>query len=635
MSDVALLQLAPVLQRLEQSGSSYDILRLSEAYNTARTLYGDAVHWTGELVMDHVLGILEELAPFQPDEDTVIACLLHHTLELKAMTLLELEAQFGPKIRSLVSGIHLLSHVTLEGRRRSIEDLRLMLLSVSDDVRILFVTLCDRAHCLQFLSSMDNQRAKHFSQDILQLFAPVAARLGIYSLKHKLETGAFPIVYPSDAERIEEQLEQVHKEHPQFIENAQKTIRVFLHEHGIDVDVNAREKQLFSIFQKMNTKSLTHVDHVHDLFAVRVMVNTEAECYQVLGLLHQLGRPLTNRFKDYIAFPKPNGYQSLHTTLAGFSGLPDDCFLEIQVRTRAMNREAQYGIAAHWSYKEHGATQKAMEKVQLHSALLGQEAVNDEEEPSFSDHIFVLTPRGDIIELPEDATPLDFAFQVHTDLGLSFRSAKVNGSIAPLDYQLANGDVVDIQKHSVPQPSTHWMQMLRMASSRSKLRRYLYAQERPHFIALGREMVNTELKKRHIPPLTTDLSLLRRCDGATLNFQQREDILMKIGQGAERASSLLSRLDALSDIDTTFVTQKSLKKTADVAVPHDKSHVRVEGNLRMPVRYAKCCNPQKDERHAIVGNINRMGEIMIHRSPCKMFQHTNPDRRIHVEWAEI
>ncbi|MDP7476970.1 MAG: HD domain-containing protein, partial [Candidatus Peribacteraceae bacterium] len=535
------------MDRLSQSATSYDTDRLGKTYALARSMYGDSKHWTGETILSHTLGILEELAPFEPDEDTVIACLLHHVLEQKTMTLVELEQQFGPKVRSLISGIHLISHVTLEGRRRSIEDLRLILLSVSDDIRIVLVSLCDRAHCLKFVSQADPARAKRLCQDVLQLFAPVAARLGIYSLKHKLENGAFPVLYPDDSSRIEEQVTSIHTSQPSVLEEAKASLDTFLTDQGITAQVDAREKQPFSIFQKMDRKSITHIESVHDLFALRVVVATEEDCYRVLGLLHQLGRPLPNRFKDYIAFPKPNGYQSLHTTLAGFADLPDTTFVEVQIRTVQMHREALYGVAAHWSYKAHGATEQAMENVQLHSMLVGQESVNKEEEDlSYADHIFVLTPRGDIVELPEGATPLDFAFQVHTDLGLSFRNSRVNGSIVPLDYELENGDVVEITKHSQPRPSPHWMQMLKMGSSRGKLRRYLYAQDRPNLVATGKTLVNAELKKRNLPELRTDLSVLRVCDGEVLNTEQREDLLMKIGQGSERASYLFARLAAFA-----------------------------------------------------------------------------------------
>lgn len=633
MRNASTTALAPVLKRLSKSGAEYNPERLQKAYELAQSCYGDELHWTNVTIMNHVLGTLEELAPFEPDEDTVIGCLLHHVLERKAMTLSELEQEFGPKVRELVSSIHLLGFVTLEGRRKSIEDLRIMLLSVSDDIRILFVALCDRAYCLNFVDTIEPARAKRLAQDVLQLFAPVAARLGIYSLKHKLERKAFPVVHPIDSERIVEQLQHVHEESPQYLLKAKHALEEFLKEQGIEALVDEREKLPFSIFQKMHSKSLSSIEDIYDLFALRVIVNTEEDCYRVLGLLHRLGRPLANRFKDYIAFPKPNGYQSLHTTLAGFADLPAECFMEVQIRTAKMHREAQYGIAAHWSYKEHGATDRAMEKVQLHSMLLAQESVDDEDDvASLADHIFVLTPRGDIIELPEGATPLDFAFQVHTDLGLSFRSARVNGSIVPLNYELENGDVVEIQKHSTPNPSSQWMQVLKMASSKSRLRRYLYTQDRPKLVAMGREMVNVELRKRNLPPLTTDLSVLRVCDGEALTSSQREDILMKIGQGAERAGALLPRLEALKEVYAPLETPKKTEEAPADRMQRKEALIGMEGGVTMPLRYAKCCAPQEWPRENIVGNINRFGEVMVHRHHCRMFKNTNPERRVGVWW---
>lgn len=636
MASIASTQLAHVLDRLGESGALYDTQRLARAFALAQSSYGDSVHWTGETVIDHSLGILEEITPFEPDEDTVVACLLHHVLEQKTMTLIELEQEFGPKVRSLVSGIHLLSHITLEGRRRSIEDLRIMLLSVSDDIRVLLVCFCDRARCFKHIENIDPTRAKRLAQDVLQLFAPVAARLGIYSIKHALESVAFPVLYKHDSDRIEEQLQRIYKERPNFLEKSCTTLTTFLEAQNIEAFVYSRSKFPYSIFQKMRRKSLTNIEDIYDLFALRVVVKHEEDCYRVLGILHQLGRPLANRFKDYIAFPKPNGYQSLHTTLAGFSDLPENCSMEVQIRTEKMHREAQYGVAAHWSYKENGATARAVENVQLHSMLINQESVEGEDENTqvFVDHIFVLTPRGDIVELPEGATPLDFAFQVHTDLGLSFRGANVNGSIVSMDYQLENGDVVEIQKHSLPQPSPQWMQMLRMASSRSKLRRYLYVQERPHLISLGKEQVTAEFKKRGIAPLTTDLSILRLCDNKTLTFAQREDILLKIGQGSERAASLIPRLGLLTDQQRAFDEphNKPIVESTSERLQRKDSLITIEGGLSMPLKYAKCCNPQEWPHEHISGNINRFGEVMVHRSPCRMYANTNPERRIGVDW---
>ena len=622
-------QVGSLLKRVNTITPSFDQEAIDRAYKVAAASYSGREHWTGVSLLEHVVGVLEVLAPFEPDQDSVIACMLHHVLHENGLTLLELEEQFGSRVRSLVSGLHLLSHVTLKGRRSSIEDLRIMLLSVSEDMRVIFIALCDRTHCLSFLHKVPKEHAMRLSQDVLQLFAPVAARLGIYTLKHELEDRAFPVVYPNDALHIAEQIELLEKERPGFLEYAANLFSNFLNAHGVHAEVEARTKHPYSAFLKMNRKNLTDIRSVHDFYAIRVIVDSEEECYQSLGLLHKLAYPLPNRFKDYISFPKPNGYQSLHTTLAKIEGLSEDVFVEVQIRTKAMDREASFGVAAHWSYKEQGATRRALEKVQLHTMLMEQQGVGDEgESTTLVDHIFVLTPKGDIIEFPEGATPLDFAFQVHTDLGLSFRSARVNGSIVPLDYQLENGDVVDIIKDRTPRASPQWMQLLRMASSRSKLKHYLYTLQRPELLARGRESMNVELRKHHLPPLTTDLSVMRLMEGQSLTMQEREDALIKVGQGAERLSALLSRLDLLKgkldeESQAHRVVNRLQRKDAQIAL---------EDDLKMPVRYAKCCSPQDGFHQNIVGKINREGEVMVHRKNCRMLRPSNPERQIRVWW---
>jgi len=624
-------ELAPLFKRVTTvAGASFDEERVRKAFLLAQEIYGSQDHWTGMSLLEHTIGVLETLMPFEPDEDAIIACLLHHALYSENCTLSEIEEQFGSNVRSLVSGVHLLSHVTLQGRRHSIEDLRLMLLSVSDDVRIILMILCDRCYTLSHVCRLPAEDAKRTAQDVLQLFAPVAARLGIYAIKHTLEGYAFPVVYPSDAERIQEQLEQAHQQRGVFLDAAAEELRSALAEQGITVEVEAREKHPYSIFLKMHKKSITHIEDIYDLFALRVIVHSEDECYQALGVLHRIGRPVTHRFKDFIAFPKPNGYQSLHTTLMQLPGVPENMFVEVQVRTQDMHREAKLGIAAHWSYKENGSTMQAMQRVQLHDVLMGQQSVEEGSTVSLTDHIFVLTPQGDIVELPEGATPLDFAFQVHTDLGLSFRSAIVNGAIVSLDYQLENGDVVDIRKRRTPHPSPQWMQHLRVASSRSRLKRYLYAQDRPQLIVKGRELLNQELRKRHLPLLDTDLSLLKECDGEKLTSQKREDLLMKIGQESEKASSLLPRLDALKGQD--FSKKQTRKRPP--RLQRKGALIDIEGGVPMPMRFAKCCKPNEGEHGTILGVINRAGEVMIHRQQCGMIRNTNPERRIGVWWRK-
>lgn len=597
----------------------------------AEELYADRKHWTGVSLLEHTLGVLQALLPFQPDEETVNACLLQHALKTRRIGLPELEEEFGQNVRALVSSVHLLSHVTMRNRKSSIDDLRLMLLSVSDDVRVLLIILCDRCYVLEHLSDAPAAERRRICRDVLSLFAPVAARLGIHTLKQRLESLAFPFVYPLDARWIEEQLDAVHARYGFFLETAASSLAAALREQGIVASVQGREKLAYSIFTKMKSKTLSHVESLPDLFALRVVVDTEEDCYRVLGLLHRMGRPLANRFKDYISFPKPNGYQSLHTTVALLPGVPEGVFTEVQIRTHSMHREAEYGIAAHWSYKHGGKAQRSVQKVQIQQVLTGQQSVETRDaESALADHIFVLTPKGDIVELPEGATPLDFAFQIHTDLGLTFRAARVNGSIVSLDYELENGDVVEVLSHRVPQPSPEWLQMVKMASSRSRLKRYLHSIDRSTYVLRGKETVNEELRKRRLPPLDSDLSLLRRFEGRYLSYDEREDLLMKIGQGSDKAGSILLHLDLLrSRPPAPRNASRRAAPPSRAAVP-----VEVEGGLPMPVRFAKCCNAQKGDRGKIVGSITRTGEVMVHTAECRMILNANPERKIGVRWRK-
>lgn len=604
-----------------------DLERLRRVFQEAVDLYGQQTHWTGEKLITHCMGVLTMFLSFEPDDEAVIACLLHHVLDTKLWSLDELEKRYGASVRSIVSGVHLLSHVTMKNRRMSLENLRLMFLRVSDDIRIVLLILCDHTYKMEHVDMLPPEARRTICRDALQLFAPVAARLGIYSLKHHLETRAFPMMYPVDSARISEQLAQLHERHGAFLEQASKMLKQFLKEGGVEARVEGREKQPYSIFQKMKGKSVTHVEDVYDLFALRVIVKDEAECYQTLGLLHRIGHPVMGRFKDYIAFPKPNGYQSLHTTLVRLPGVPDNVFIEVQIRTEGMHREADLGIAAHWSYKEGGSAELIMRKNKLHQALSFQQPLEDRVSQSFADHIFALTPNGDIIELPEGSTPLDFAFTVHSMIGLCFKAARVNGVIVPLSYQLENGDIVEILKHREPHPSPNWLYLLKTSAAKSRLKRYLVAQDRPNYVMMGKEALNAELARQHLPSLDPDLSLLREVDGVHLNQSEREDQLMKIGQGAMTAFSFLSHIDALKGV----LPQQSEQKTV---IASETAIAKVDGNIPMPVRFARCCKPDEGKRSAIVGVIGRNGEVRVHRTGCKMTRAVNPERRIGVRWVE-
>jgi len=603
-----------------------DLLRA--AFMDAQEMYGETMHWTGESVLSHCLGVLEMYLAFEPDDEGVIACLLHHALDVKIKTLEELERHYGSAVRSIVSGVHLLSHVTMENRRMSLENLRLMFMRVSDDIRVVLLILCDHSYKLERLQMLNLEDRRHICRDVLSLFAPVAARLGIYSLKHQMEARAFPVAYPTDAVRITEQMEQIHERHGYFLDDAARMLAEFLRESGIPARVEAREKQLFSVFQKMKQKSLTHVEDIYDLFALRVVVEDEGACYQSLGVLHRIGHPVAHRFKDYIAFPKPNGYQSLHTTLARLPGVPEGVFVEVQIRTASMHREADLGIAAHWSYKEGGSAEVASRRAKLQRALTLQQPLEDSKRPALRDHIFALTPKGDIIELPEGATPIDFAFHVHTTLGLCYKAARVNGNIAPLTYALENGDIVEIIRHKEPHPTPNWMTVLKTASARSRLKRYLAEQDRPMYVLRGREALNAELLRHKLPSLDPDLSVMRSYDSQILSLAEREDILMQIGQGAQSASSILSKLDAFKS-DARFHSHEEQRVMPPPAVT---VMAEMDDGIPMPVRYARCCKPEEGERTPIAGVIGRDGYVRVHRAVCKMYLQANRERTVGVHW---
>jgi guanosine-3',5'-bis(diphosphate) 3'-pyrophosphohydrolase len=615
-----------LLDQLSLHDRTLNLLRLRSAFAMAQEAYSGRTHWTGGDPLRHAVGVLETLLPFQPDEDAIIGCLLQHVLDDHDRTLDDVQARFGAGVRSIISGVHLLSHVTMRNRRMSIDHLRLMFLQVSDDMRVILITLCAHSFALDHLTKLPLEDARRLCHDSLSLFAPVAARLGIYSLKHSLEARAFPLAYPNDAERIAQQMTDLRNKYGHFLGRTVQELKSFFEAEGMPVRIEAREKQYFSVFQKMQSKSISHVAELYDLFAVRVIVENEASCYQVLGLLHRIGHPVPYRFKDYIAFPKPNGYQSLHTTLARLPGMPDNLCVEVQVRTEAMHREAEYGIAAHWSYKEGGGSSA---RDRLSRAIAFQRAVQKGKSAVLGEHIFVLTPKGEILELPEGATPLDFAFQVHTNLGISFRAARVNGAVVPLTYRLENGDIVEILRYRDPRPSSRWATLLKTASARSRLKKYLAQQHQPEHVILGKDLLNQELAKRKLSPLDPDLSLLRKVGGAVLTQSEREEMIAQVGQGIARASALLDRVDALR---TPASEKPAKKKRVMVGVPPAKGST-LQSEIPMPMRIAKCCKPDEGKKGPVVGIVSRTGELRVHRSSCLLIKKGNPGRRVKVKWA--
>ncbi len=603
------------------------------AFADAEKAYEGKTHRTGIPLVDHCVELLRELAPFSPDTELVVVSLLHHVPEFHTWNFAEIEARYGERVRVMLGEIHVLRHLTTHNRRVSVERLRLNFFRVSKDARVFIYMLCHQLVTLRYLDRFPAAERRRICGDVLQLYAPAAARLGMYSIKHTLEDAGFPVLYPVDHERITEQLQALREKHGSFLRDTAKAVEKELREQGLKVKVEGREKHAYSIFQKMRHKTVTHIDGIPDLFALRVVVDAESDavCYQALGFLHRMGYPVQNRFKDYIAFPKPNGYQSVHTTLLGLPSAPPGIMVEVQVRTTAMHREANIGVAAHWSYKEagKGRAEKSLRLVERAPAWPAGKFIHENDEdnpraPDLHDHMFVLTPKGDVVELPEGSTPLDFAFQVHTAVGLSFKAARVNGSIVPLDHHLENGDIVEIVRNKDPRPSPRWIALLKTASARNRLKRHLAVHDRPQLLEDGKQALNTELRRLRKPHLDAHFTLLKSLDGKPTTLLEREDFLVAIGQGSMTAAAALLKIDDL--IVKREEPAKSAKVQDSIAMAP-----RVEGSIPMPTIIAKCCKPEPGD--ALMGVIGRSGEVRIHRGACNMLKAVNPERRIHATWT--
>ncbi|MEQ1849334.1 MAG: HD domain-containing protein [Candidatus Peribacteraceae bacterium] len=616
--------------------------RLKKAWEYARRHYGDRGR---ELTTStSLIQSAEEstllLSKICKDEDAIIASLLQFVLRTPDGSLEDIGKEFGRPVRDLVSRVHLLSHLYVTDWRKSVEDMKLMLVSVSDDMRVLLITLSAVTALLEHVQELRHEHRTRICKQSLQLFAPVAARLGIYVLKYQLEKRAFPVCYPTDAEHIGRQLAMIHEESGGFLAKTSHSIRDFLSEQGIRCEVMAREKQPYSIFLKMHSRSINTLEKIVDLFAIRVIVPSVEDCYQALGLLHRVATPVSGRFKDYISFPKPNGYRSLHTCVLGLPGAPRTAMVEVQIRTNTMHREAEFGIAAHWMYKESSDGEKVLEaagKLGFSEMLLKQSvgqkkgtSVGTPISATLVDNIYVLTPQGDIIELPEGGTPLDFAFMVHTDLGLKFKGAKVNGAIVPIATKLENGDVVEIITHKHPQPTLHWLKVVRTSSARTKLKAHFFAHNRGEYLTKGKTSLNRELTDRGLPVLDNDLSLFSTVDGRALALREREDIVVKVGMDALRASAALRGVPPEKrGASAKASTRKKVRPATSAAL------VTVVGeSLPLPYRFAQCCAPEKEKaRPEILGIVTRNGRITVHRNSCHVIKGVSPTRKLPMEWT--
>lgn len=617
---------------------------VTKAYHAAEEAHKEQHRVSGEPYILHPLAVAQILADMKIDTTTITAALLHDVVEDTACTLEDLRREFGREVAFLVDGVTKLSRLNYRTKEdQQLNSMRKMFLAMAKDVRVVVIKLADRLHNMRTLRYMRSDKQKRIAQETLEIFAPLAHRLGIFNIKWELEDLSFRYLEPDKYYDLVDQMKQKRHVREEIVNEAIDVLRKALDDAHIHCEINGRPKHFYSIYKKMK-KDNRDLSQVYDLFAIRVIVDDVKDCYGVLGIVHSLWKPLPYRFKDYIAMPKPNNYQSLHTTVIGTRGQP----VEIQIRTWEMHHIAEYGVAAHWRYKEGNQTANKDafdEKMGWLRNLLEwqdtsnpQEFVNALKLDAFSDEVFVFSPRGDVIDLPQGAIPIDFAYRIHTNVGHRCVGAKINGKIVPLDYRLKNGDIVEIITSKTGKPSLDWLNIVGSSESRSKIRNWFKKENREENIEKGLEALERECKRLNHDWKTLNVGGRLGRVAKQMNAGSEDDLAAAVGYGGFAVNTVLIKLLELQKKDlqkqeeqnTSLVMLEKLKPRKPVK--HSGTGILVKGEPGLLVRLAKCCSPVPGD--PIIGFITRGRGVSVHRADCPNVTHgqSDVDRLIDVEW---
>ena len=620
--------------------------QIMKAFTLADKAHEGQFRASGEPYIMHPLAVAEILAHLQIDHITLIAALLHDVVEDTEYTKEDIEKLFGAEVAFLVDGVTKLNQFQYETKEdRQMENYRKMILAMAKDVRVVVIKLGDRLHNMRTLKHMRSDKQKRIAKETLEIFAPLAHRLGIFNVKWELEDLSFRYLEPDQYYDLVDQMKQKRQAREDIVNDTMEQLTKALGEASIKADIKGRPKHFYSIYKKMK-KDNRDLSQIYDLLAVRVIVDTVPDCYAVLGIAHSIWKPLPYRFKDYISMPKSNMYQSLHTTVIGTMGQP----VEIQIRTWEMHRVSEYGVAAHWRYKEgnKGADKEFDQKVAwLRQVLEWQDTSNPKELVNalkldvFSGEVFVFTPKGDVVKLPIGSVPLDFAYRVHTDVGHRCVGAKVNGKIVPLDYTLQNGDIVDIITSKTGKPSLDWLNIVGSSESKNKIRNWFKRENKEENIEKGLEALEREAKRLNYS--WKELCCDNRIQQVVkqLKSNTENELYAACGYGGIPVSTVLLRLVELykkskEHEDARKTTEQIIEKLKVQGAKKAKNGtgVLVKGEPGVMVRMAKCCNPVPGDD--IIGYITRGRGVSVHRSDCTSLGHTPEDleRMIEVSWDE-
>lgn len=631
-----------IIKQAKEYLPNLDEERVNRAYKLAAKAHSGQLRDSGEPYIQHPLEVTEILMGLKPDEDSIIASLLHDVLEDTDVKAEEISKSLGESVIPLLKGLEKLRKVYYRGRERQIENLRKMFLAMAKDIRVIVIKLADRLHNMRTLEHLKKpEKRKRIAEETLTIYSPIASRLGIYKIKNELETLCFKHLHPADFKRIKKELDEISNVKTGVINASKESLINVLKKNSLKhLDIDGRVKNLYSIYKKLKKKGKNYVTELYDIFALRIVVENEAQCYQVLGMIHKNWTPLQRRFKDYIAVPKANGYQSLHTTLIGLCPDLHNQPLEVQIRTRDMNDVAEFGIAAHWDYKEQGSVPVTQQKlswvqslVELHENLeSNSEFIETLSVDIFHDRIFVLTPKGDVMDLPYDATPIDFAYSIHTSVGHKCKQAKANGRIVPLDYKLKNGQVLEILTGKTEQPNRYWLSFVQTAHAKARIKQWFNMQDRDKILKMGKEDINKKLKQFNQPPLNPNLTLFKKYGTERLTIRDREALVEKVGNGSLNVMEVLKKvLPAEKVLKPTTKALMDSEIMGESIKFQEKPEILITGEKGYKTQMASCCKPIPDE--PIIGYITRGKGVNIHRTDCKDLKGLEKERFIKTSWS--
>ncbi|HZW83939.1 MAG TPA: bifunctional (p)ppGpp synthetase/guanosine-3',5'-bis(diphosphate) 3'-pyrophosphohydrolase [Candidatus Deferrimicrobium sp.] len=632
-----------LIHKIKELNPQSDPELVLRAFEYAEKAHRGQMRHSGEEFIQHPLEVALILSQLELDNITVAAALLHDVVEDTGVTLQELEKNFGHEIAQLVDGVTKLSRIEYKSKEeQQAENLRKMFLAMAKDIRVILIKLADRLHNMRTLKFHTEVKQRECAEETMEIFAPLANRLGMQKIKWELEDLAFRYLEPEQYYSLVEGIAMKRLERETYINFVMEEIKNKLTGVGIHSDIGGRPKHFYSIFHKMKTQHKELVE-IYDLTAVRVIVDSVKDCYAALGIIHTMWKPIPGRFKDYIAMPKPNMYQSLHTTLVGPQGEP----FEVQIRTWEMHRTAEYGIAAHWKYKENPKASSGdfEQKLSwLRQLLEWQNDLRDAREfmeslkiDLFADTVFVFTPKGDVVELPADSCPVDYAYRVHTDVGHRCVGAKINGRIIPLNTKLSNGDIVEILTSKQGNgPSRDWLSFVKTSQAKNRIRQWFKKEKRDENLIRGKEMADKEIRKLGLEPADVLKSDRLLEIAKSFNFVLVEDMYTALGDGAITVNKLLNKLkdDIAREMKKAGIEPEENKPGVKPYSQFGKPSqgVLVKGVDNILIRFSRCCNPLPGDE--ITGYITKGRGVSVHRADCVNMHHQVEGRFIEVKWDE-